>query len=57
MSKAHEEFTQHHIVINNDGLLLRASISFQDTTAVKRIAAKHERTRRDLESAYEELQS
>ncbi len=37
--------------------LLGAGVTFLDTTAAKRIADEHERSTRELETAYEELQS
>jgi two-component system CheB/CheR fusion protein len=48
-----------HVVplMDAGGSLLGASITFLDTTAAKRIADEHQRSTRELETAYEELQS
>ena len=52
-------YFQIHVVPLSDvgGSLLGASITFLDTTATKRIADEQERATRELETAYEELQS
>ncbi|HWE36716.1 MAG TPA: CheR family methyltransferase [Isosphaeraceae bacterium] len=39
------------------GVALGAGITFLDATVVRRLTAEHERSTRDLETAYEELQS
>jgi two-component system CheB/CheR fusion protein len=48
-----------HIVplVDAGGSLLGASITFVDTTTARRIADEHQRSTRELETAYEELQS
>ncbi len=48
-----------HVVplIDSGGSLLGAGITFADTTAAKRLADEHQRSTRELETAYEELQS
>jgi two-component system CheB/CheR fusion protein len=48
-----------HVVplVDPIGSLLGANISFLDTTAARRIAAEHERSTREPEADYEELQS
>jgi len=44
-------------LVDSNGSLLGASITFVDVTASKRLALEHERSTRELEAAYEELQS
>ncbi len=48
-----------HVVplLGAGGSLLGASVTFLDTTAAKRLADDHQRSTRELETAYEELQS
>jgi two-component system CheB/CheR fusion protein len=44
-------------VLSSDGQPLGASVTFSDVTALSRLRADYERSRRDLETAHEELQS
>jgi two-component system, chemotaxis family, CheB/CheR fusion protein len=44
-------------VISTEGEILGSSITFSDVTAFARLSEDYERSRRDLENAYEELQS
>src|SRR4051812_6919395 len=48
-----------HVIplVDAGGSLLGASINFLDTTVMKRLSDEHERSTRELETAYEELQS
>ncbi len=50
---------QVHVVplLEPEGTPLGVAVSFLDTTAARRVAAEHERSTRELEAAYEELQS
>jgi two-component system CheB/CheR fusion protein len=52
-------YFQVHVVplIDTGGSLLGASVTFFDNTTTKRISDEHERATRELETAYEELQS
>ncbi|MDO9409363.1 CheR family methyltransferase [Patulibacter sp.] len=44
-------------VLDGTGRALGAAIAFEDTTALVRLREDYDRSRRDLETAYEELQS
>ncbi len=52
-------YLEVHVVplIDAGGMVLGVSITFFDNTATRRIADEHERAARELETAYEELQS
>jgi two-component system CheB/CheR fusion protein len=52
-------YLELHVVplMDAGGSLLGASITFLDSTVAKRIADEHQRSTRELETAYEELQS